>query len=202
MYSTYKLNKQGDSIQLWYTPFPIWNQSVVPCLVLTVVSCLAYGFLRRQVRWSGTPICLRIFHSLFWSTQCVWHLLYSVICWTFRLFLNLGHCEYMIYLSLSLNNVLYASLTALSCLCCITYDFLWRLNVQFIEVSSKLSAWSREGAKEMIRDSNKEHAEKWALLSPWASLVRESSTRPLGTEGVLAASVSGVQRYDTDVFMT
>ena len=38
MYSTYKLNKQGDNIQLWRTPFPIWNQSVVPCPVLTVAS--------------------------------------------------------------------------------------------------------------------------------------------------------------------
>ena len=29
MYSAYKLNKQGDNIQPWRTPFPIWNQSVV-----------------------------------------------------------------------------------------------------------------------------------------------------------------------------
>ena len=34
MYSAYKLNKQGDNIQPWRTPFPIWNQSVVPCPVL------------------------------------------------------------------------------------------------------------------------------------------------------------------------
>ena len=38
MYSAYKLNKQGDNIQPWRTPFPIWNQSVVLCLVLTVTS--------------------------------------------------------------------------------------------------------------------------------------------------------------------
>ena len=38
MYSAYKLNKQGDNIQVWCIPFPIWNQSVVPCLVLTVAS--------------------------------------------------------------------------------------------------------------------------------------------------------------------
>ena len=25
MYSAYKLNKQGDNIQPWRTPFPIWN---------------------------------------------------------------------------------------------------------------------------------------------------------------------------------
>ena len=39
MYSAYKLNKQGDNIQPWRTPFPIWNQSVVPCPVLTVSTC-------------------------------------------------------------------------------------------------------------------------------------------------------------------
>ena len=69
MYSAYKLNKQGDNIQPWHTPFPIWNQSIVPCLVLTVDSSPAYIFLRRQVRWPGIPISWRIFHSLLWSTQ-------------------------------------------------------------------------------------------------------------------------------------
>ena len=69
MYSAYKLNKQGDNIQPWHTPFRILNQSIVPCLVLTVASCPAYRFLRRQVRWSDIPISLRIFHSLLWSTQ-------------------------------------------------------------------------------------------------------------------------------------
>ena len=63
MYSAYKLNTQGDNIQPWNTPFPIRNQSVVPCLVLTVASRPAYRFLRRQVRWSGIPISWRIFHS-------------------------------------------------------------------------------------------------------------------------------------------
>ena len=38
MYSACKLNKQGDNIQPWHSLFPIWNQSVVPCLVLTVAS--------------------------------------------------------------------------------------------------------------------------------------------------------------------
>ena len=56
MYSAYKLNKQDDNIQPWRTPFPIWNQSIVPCLVLTVASWPAYRLLRRQVRWSGIPI--------------------------------------------------------------------------------------------------------------------------------------------------
>ena len=61
IYSAYKLNKQSDNIQPSRTPFQIWNQSVVPCPVLTVVSWPAYRFLRRQVRWSGIPISLRIF---------------------------------------------------------------------------------------------------------------------------------------------
>jgi len=71
MYSAYKLNKQGDNIQPWHTSFPIWNQSVVPCPVLIVASWPAYRFLRRQVRWSGIPICLRIFHSLLWYNNNV-----------------------------------------------------------------------------------------------------------------------------------
>ena len=56
------INKQDDNIQLWCAPFLIWNQSVVPCPVLTVASWAAYRFLRRQVRWSGIPIFWRIFH--------------------------------------------------------------------------------------------------------------------------------------------
>ena len=69
MYSVYELNKQGDNLQPWRYPFPIWNQSVVPSPVLTVTSWPAYRFLKRQIRWSGIPISFRIFHSLWWSTQ-------------------------------------------------------------------------------------------------------------------------------------
>jgi len=69
MYSAYKLIKQGDNIQPWRTAFPIWNQSLVPCPVLTVPSWPAYRFLKRQVRWSGIPISFRIFPSLLWCTQ-------------------------------------------------------------------------------------------------------------------------------------
>ena len=69
MYSTYKFNKQGDNIQPWCTPFPIWNQTVVPCTVLIVASWPEYIFLRRQIKWSGIPNSFRIFHSLLWSTQ-------------------------------------------------------------------------------------------------------------------------------------
>ena len=68
MYSAYRLNKQGDNIQPWCIPFPIWNQSIVLCPFLTVASWPAYRFLRRQVRCSGIPTSLRIFWSLLWST--------------------------------------------------------------------------------------------------------------------------------------
>ena len=53
MYSAYKLNKQGDNIQPWCTPFPIRNQPVVPCLVLTVASWPAYRFLQE----AGQVVC-------------------------------------------------------------------------------------------------------------------------------------------------
>ena len=68
MYFAYKLNKQGVNMQPC-NRFPICNQSVVLYPVLTDACCSAYKFLRRQVRWSGIPISLRIFHSLFLSTQ-------------------------------------------------------------------------------------------------------------------------------------
>ena len=61
VYSAQKLNTQGDSIQPCYTTFLILNQSVVPCVVLTVGSWSAYRFLRKQVRWSGISISLIIF---------------------------------------------------------------------------------------------------------------------------------------------
>ena len=45
MYSAYK---QGDNIQPWCTPFPIWNQSVVPCPLLT---CIQVSQEAGQVVW-------------------------------------------------------------------------------------------------------------------------------------------------------
>ena len=63
MYTAYKLNKQDDNIQPWHTLFPIWNQSVVPCLVLAAASWPAYKFFRRKERCSCIPISWRIFCS-------------------------------------------------------------------------------------------------------------------------------------------
>ena len=59
MYSAYKLNKQGDNIQPWRTPFPIWNQSVGPCPVLT---CIQISQEAGQVVWYShlfqkNPLC-------------------------------------------------------------------------------------------------------------------------------------------------
>ena len=61
MQSAYTLNKQCYKIQLWCTPFPVWNQSVVPCPVLTVASRPGYRFNSRQVRLSDIPISWKIF---------------------------------------------------------------------------------------------------------------------------------------------
>ena len=44
VYSAQKLNKQGDNIQPCYTPVPILNQFIVPCLVLTVTFDPYTGF--------------------------------------------------------------------------------------------------------------------------------------------------------------
>ena len=47
------MKEAGYNIQPWHTPFPIWNQSVVPYTIVAVVSLPAYRFLKSQVRWSG-----------------------------------------------------------------------------------------------------------------------------------------------------
>ena len=66
MYSAYKLNRQGDNIQPWRPPFPIWNQSVVPRPVLTVASwpatCIQVSQEAGQVVWyshlfHNFPVC-------------------------------------------------------------------------------------------------------------------------------------------------
>ena len=44
MYSAQKLNKQGDNIQPWCTPFPILNQFIISCPVLLLLD-LHTGFL-------------------------------------------------------------------------------------------------------------------------------------------------------------
>ena len=66
MYFAYKLNKQGDNIQPWRTPFSYLEPVCCSMSSSHVASWPAYRFLRRQVRWSDIPISFRIFHSLLW----------------------------------------------------------------------------------------------------------------------------------------
>ena len=64
MHSAYKFKKQGDNIQPWRTPFPIWNQSVVPCPVLTgcFLTCIQVSQEVGKVVWyshllKNFPVC-------------------------------------------------------------------------------------------------------------------------------------------------
>ena len=43
--SAYNLNRRGNDIQPWHTPFPIWNQSIIPRSVLLLLDL--HTFLRR-----------------------------------------------------------------------------------------------------------------------------------------------------------
>ena len=60
MYSAYKLNRHGDNIQPWCTPFAIWNQSIVPCPFLLLLD-LHTVFSEGRLRWSGIPISFNNF---------------------------------------------------------------------------------------------------------------------------------------------
>ena len=64
MHSASKLNKQSGNIQPWCTPFPIWNQSLVPCPVLTVLICIKISQKTGQVVWYS-----HLLKSLLWSTK-------------------------------------------------------------------------------------------------------------------------------------
>ena len=87
MYSAYTLNKQGDNMQPWPTPFPILNQSVVQHLFWTVTSWPAYRFLRRQVRWAGTPVSKNFpqFVLVYRVKGFVVLFVWSNKCWQFNL---------------------------------------------------------------------------------------------------------------------
>ena len=88
-------------VKIYSLEVPILNQSFVPCLVLTVAFWTAYKFLRRQVRWSGIPISLRIFYSLLWSTQSR-RLCFSGILLLFLWFNGCWHIDlWFLYLSKS-----------------------------------------------------------------------------------------------------
>ena len=51
MYSAYKLNKKGDNVQPWQTPFATLNQSVVPCRVCYLLTCIQVSQDAGKVVW-------------------------------------------------------------------------------------------------------------------------------------------------------
>ena len=74
------LNKQGDNIQSWCTPFPIWNQAVVSCAVseCCFLSCILDSQEAGNVVWyshqlKNFPQCVMIRtvkgFSLAWSVK-------------------------------------------------------------------------------------------------------------------------------------
>jgi len=64
MYSAYKLNKQGDNIQPWYTPFTIWNKSVVSSPVLNVASWLKWKRRVKNLSYNATFRKRRSWHPV------------------------------------------------------------------------------------------------------------------------------------------
>ena len=58
MYFAYMLNNQGDNLQHCYTPFPILNTSVLPCLVLLFLNRIHASQETSKVVY--IPIPLRI----------------------------------------------------------------------------------------------------------------------------------------------
>ena len=64
MYSGYKLNKQGDYIQSWCTFFPVLNQSIVPCPVLSLLDLHAYMYGYNWVPLLSTWNCHNIVNLL------------------------------------------------------------------------------------------------------------------------------------------
>ena len=72
VFSAQKLNKQGNNIKLWLVPFPILNQFIVPCPILTAEPLVAYTFSRRHIRYSRilisknfTKLCFFLFIIIF-----------------------------------------------------------------------------------------------------------------------------------------
>ena len=75
-------------IQPWRTPFPIWNQSVVPCPVLTAASWPAYRRIKRQVRWV-------------WYSHLLKNFLQFAVIHTVRGFGIVNNAEIYVFLELS-----------------------------------------------------------------------------------------------------
>ena len=70
MYYAYKLNKQGDNIQPWHTPFPSWNQ-FIPCLVL-IVAPWSTAFWTLFVNYEGYFISSKVFLPTVVDIMLIW----------------------------------------------------------------------------------------------------------------------------------
>ena len=71
MYSVYKFNKQGNDIQSWHNPFPIWNQSSSSCCFLT---CMQISQEAGMVVWYSHlfkkfPVCCDPHSQRLWHSQ-------------------------------------------------------------------------------------------------------------------------------------
>ena len=140
MYSVYKLNK-ADNIQPWCTPFPIWNQFVVPCPVLTVASWPAYRFLKRQVRWSGIVISFRIFHSLIINHKPP-HPLFFLNTITIILSSSCSECLSML-LDLILNNFKLTLYKSLWFFFLLVIEWCWEVQYRIASWRKSLGKWQR-----------------------------------------------------------
>ena len=70
MYSADKLNMQGDIIQPWNTPFPIWNQSIVPCPVLSVASWPTSSFEGRKDKEISFSLIVKVLFASSCQSLC------------------------------------------------------------------------------------------------------------------------------------
>ena len=98
MYFAYKLNKQGDNIQPLPTGFLIWNQSIVPCSVLTCfLTCIQISQKAGKMVWYShlwkfSAVCCDphsqgLLHGQYSRSRCFSRILlffpWSNRCWQF-----------------------------------------------------------------------------------------------------------------------
>ena len=68
------LNKQGDNIQPWHTPFPIWSQSVVYVRFCCFLICIQISQKAGKVVWyshplKNFPVCCDPHSQRLWHSQ-------------------------------------------------------------------------------------------------------------------------------------
>ena len=89
MYSAYKLNKQGDNIQPWGTPFPVWDQFIFPCSSSNCcfLTCIQISQEAGLVFWYShlfknfpefvvvhtKTLAYKVEVDVFWKTVALWY---------------------------------------------------------------------------------------------------------------------------------